>query len=73
MLLGAGATPEAPQHGDPIWEYALGRVLDREVGEGAATNLGLLLGLPGAWSLVPLFVMWGAIVPQLRELWRGDR
>ncbi|MCH9686840.1 MAG: hypothetical protein K0V04_35730 [Deltaproteobacteria bacterium] len=59
MLLGAAATPEAPQHGNPVWEYAWGRVTGAEAGvPGHATNLGLLLGLPGLLSLLPLVVPW---------------
>lgn len=59
MLLGAAATPEAPQHGNPIWEHAWPRALGAEAAvPGGATNLGLLLGLPGLLSLVPLVAPW---------------
>lgn len=59
MLLGAAATPEAPQHGNPVWEHAWPRVQGAEAAvPGRATNLGLLLGLPGLLSLVPLLAPW---------------
>lgn len=56
MVVGATASPEAPRHGDPVWSYAVPRILNGEL--DAASNLGLLLGLPGLWSLVPLAVLW---------------
>lgn len=59
MLLGATATPEAPQHGNPVWEHAWPRALGAEAAApGRATNLGLLLGLPGLLSLAPLVAPW---------------
>ena len=59
MLLGAAATPEAPQHGNPVWEHAWPRVSGAVAAvPGQATNLGLLLGLPGLLSLVPLVAPW---------------
>ncbi|MEM9453939.1 MAG: hypothetical protein AAGF11_07155 [Myxococcota bacterium] len=59
MVLGAAATPEAPQHGNPVWEYAWPRARGAEAAvPGRATNLGLLLGLPGLLSLVPLLAPW---------------
>jgi hypothetical protein len=59
MLLGAAATPEAPQHGNPVWEHAWPRVSGAQPAvPGQATNLGLLLGLPGLLSLVPLAAPW---------------
>jgi len=59
MLLGATATPEAPQHGNPVWEYAWPRARGAEAAvPGRATNLGLLLGLPGLLSLLPLLAPW---------------
>jgi hypothetical protein len=59
MLLGAAATPEAPQHGNPVWEHAWPRASGAAAAvPGQATNLGLLLGLPGLLSLVPLVAPW---------------
>ena len=59
MLLGAAATPEAPQHGNPVWEHAWPRASGAVAAvPGQATNLGLLLGLPGLLSLVPLVAPW---------------
>jgi hypothetical protein len=59
MLLLAAATPEAPRWGDPIWEYAVGSLVRADPGpSGSATNLGRLLGLPGALSLLPLVAPW---------------
>jgi hypothetical protein len=59
MLLGAAATPEAPQHGNPVWEHAWPRASGAEAAvPGRATNLGLLLGLPGLLSLIPLVAPW---------------
>ncbi|MBC8072278.1 MAG: hypothetical protein IAG13_28410 [Deltaproteobacteria bacterium] len=68
MLLATAAMPEAPQFGDPLWEFALGHVLGRAAATDAiASNLGLLLGLPGAWSLLPLLVLWAWALPLARE------
>jgi hypothetical protein len=47
------------QFGNPVWEFALPRVLEGTPGpEIHGTNVGLLLGLPGPLSLVPLLVLW---------------
>lgn len=67
MLLGAAATPEAPQFGNPIWEHAWPRASGAVAGvPGRATNLGLLLGLPGLLSLIPLAAAWWWAAPSLR-------
>ncbi|MEX1365529.1 MAG: hypothetical protein AB1Z98_20545 [Nannocystaceae bacterium] len=59
MVLGAAATPEATQFGNPVWEYAWPRARGAEAAvPGRATNLGLLLGLPGLLSLLPLLAPW---------------
>jgi hypothetical protein len=64
MLLMAAAAPEASQHGNPLWEYALDRVRNRQaLPHATATNLGLLLGLPGIFSLMPLVALWAWITP----------
>lgn len=64
MLFGAAATPEAPQHGNPVWEYGWPRTRGAEAGvPGRATNLGLLLGLPGLLSLLPLMALWLWAIP----------
>ena len=71
MVLGAAAGPEAPQHGDPIWGHAWPRVRDAAAGTYlGSTNLGLLLGLPGAWSLAPLVALWGWVAVDLRGVAR---
>ncbi|MFO0634199.1 MAG: hypothetical protein U0168_15235 [Nannocystaceae bacterium] len=71
MLLATAAMPEAPQFGNPLWEFALGRVLGRAAATDAlASNLGLVLGLPGAWSLLPLLGLWLWAWPLVRP--RGD-
>ena len=68
MLLATAAMPEAPQHGDPLWEFALGHVLGREASTDAlASNLGLVLGLPSAASLIPLLLLWAWALPVLRR------
>src|SRR5690606_29107726 len=65
-LLATAASPEAAQYGNAIWEYAFGRVLGRLPGpDVGATNLGLLLGLPGPLSLVPLVGLWLWVLPGL--------
>jgi hypothetical protein len=67
MLLMTAAAPEAAQHGDPLWEYALDRVRNRQaLPHATATNLGLLLGLPGLFSLLPLVALWAWIAPGAR-------
>ncbi|MCR9165017.1 MAG: hypothetical protein ACE37F_34455 [Nannocystaceae bacterium] len=64
LLLAAGS-PEAAQHGDPLWEFALGRLA--EAMPSASTghaNLGLLLGLPGVLSVLPLLLCWAWLAPR---------
>ncbi len=66
-LLLAFASPEVAQSGDPLWEFAIGRLLEATPSAGAGhTNVGLLLGLPGPASLLPLFAGWAWFVPRLR-------
>ncbi|MCB9704757.1 MAG: hypothetical protein H6711_22980 [Myxococcales bacterium] len=68
MILAAAGAPEAPQHGNPIWGHAWPRLRDAAAGaQVGATNLGLLLGLPGVLSLGPLALLWLAIARDLRE------
>lgn len=55
---------------NPLYEVTL-----RLVGDGlAAPNLGMIVGLPGAWSLVPfalvVLAVWGAAVVGARGPWR---
>jgi len=70
MLAAAAAAPEAPQFGDPLWGHAWPHLLGSQPGYGGATNLGLLLGLPGVLSLLPLLALWWwtwqLLRPQLR-------
>jgi hypothetical protein len=64
MLLMTAAAPEAAQFGNPLWDYALERVRNRQaLPHATGTNLGLLLGLPGILSLVPLVALWAWIAP----------
>jgi hypothetical protein len=64
LLIATAAMPEAPQFGDPLWEFALGQVLGRPASTDAiASNLGLLLGLPSIVSLAPLLVLWAWALP----------
>lgn len=64
-LLLAAASPEVAQHGDPLWEFALGRLIDAVPSATTGhSNLGLLLGLPGVLSVVPLLFGWA---------WLGQR
>ncbi len=68
MTLGAAGSPEAPQHGNPLWGHAWPRLRDAAAGSyGSSTNLGLLLGLPGWLSLLPLVALWLGIGRDLRE------
>ncbi len=68
MTLGAAGSPEAPQHGNPLWGHAWPRLRDAAAGTyGRATNLGLLLGLPGWLSLLPLAALWLGIGRDLQE------
>ncbi|MBL4684403.1 MAG: hypothetical protein JKY37_07420 [Nannocystaceae bacterium] len=74
MLLGAAANPEAPQFGNPLWEFSWGRLLGGTTGATVgATNLGRLLGLPGALSLAPLAVLWWWAWPPRTSATRSDR
>lgn len=73
LLLATAAMPEAPQHGNPLWEFALGHVLGRDASTDAiASNLGLLLGLSGGWSLLPLLGLWAWAWPITRETARAS-
>ncbi len=66
-LLLASASPEVAQSGDPLWEFAIGRLLEATPSAGAGhTNVGLLLGLPGPLSLLPLLAVWAWLLPRLR-------
>jgi hypothetical protein len=58
MLAATAAAPEAPQFGDPLWGHAWPHLLASQPGYGGATNLGLLLGLPGVLSVLPLLALW---------------
>jgi len=65
-LLLAAASPEVAQHGDPLWEFALGRLLEATPSAKTGhTNLGLLLGLPGLLSVVPLIGAWLWLLPRV--------
>ena len=67
-MVAAAAAPEAPQHGNPVWEHAWPRVSGAAAAvPGQATNLGLLLGLPGLLSLVPLAAPWLWAAAAFRE------
>ncbi len=66
MLAAAAAAPEAPQFGDPLWGHAWPQLLAWQTGYGGATNLGRLLGLPGALSLLPLLALWWWTWQQIR-------
>ncbi len=55
----ATAGPEAPRYGSAVWDHALPRLWSARGHPGApAGNLGLVLGLPGPASLVPLATAW---------------
>jgi len=62
LLLAAGS-PEVAQHGDPLWQFALGQLLEAVPSAGTRhTNLGLLLGLPSLLSVVPLLAAWAFLL-----------
>ncbi len=72
LLLAAGS-PEVAQHGDPLWEFALGRLLEATPSANTAhTNLGLLLGLPSVLSILPLLAGWAWFCVRLRATARTD-
>lgn len=65
-LLLAAASPEVAQSGDPLWEFAFGRLLEATPSAKTGhTNLGLLLGLPGFFSVVPLIGCWLWLLPRV--------
>lgn len=72
MLALAAAAPEAPQYGDPLYAHAWPHLLNTQPGYGGATNLGLLLGLPGILSIVPLLALWWWTWQHLRSTLRVD-
>jgi hypothetical protein len=69
ILLITAAGPEAPAHGNPIWEYAVPELF-QPTPPGTATTLGRLLGLPGPLSLIPLLALWWLLWPTDRVGWR---
>jgi hypothetical protein len=69
ILLITAAGPEAPAHGNPIWEYAVPKLF-APTPPGTATTLGRLLGLPGPLSLIPLLALWWLLWPTDRAGWR---
>ena len=53
------------------WQQAI--VIDSEIGDGKPTlpyafNLGLLVGLPGRWSLIPYLVLLVLVGERLRRV-----
>lgn len=65
LVLAAGS-PEVAQRGDPLWEFALGRLIEAVPSANTGhSNLGLLLGLPGVLSVLPLLVGWAWLAPRL--------
>ena len=73
LLAATAAAPEAPQFGDPLWGHAWPHLLASQPGYGGATNLGLLLGLPGILSVLPLLALWWWTWQQLRPLLKPPR
>ncbi len=58
-LLLAAARPQVAPHGDPQWECARGRLVEAVPSANTGhSNLGLLLGLPGVFSVLPLLLGW---------------
>ncbi len=62
LILAAGS-PEAAQYGDPLWEFALGRLLEQST-QGGGTNLGTMGGFPSLASLLPLAAIWYWVSPR---------
>jgi hypothetical protein len=63
IVLITAAGPEAPSHGNPIWAYAVPKLM-APTPPGTATTLGRLLGLPGPSSLLPLLALWWLLWPK---------
>ncbi len=59
QVVGTTVSPLAPYEGDILLGYAYPHFLRGEV----AMNLGLLTGLQGAWSLLPLIALWIVVLP----------
>ncbi|MGB1016525.1 MAG: hypothetical protein ACPG4T_20480, partial [Nannocystaceae bacterium] len=70
IVVGTSASPEAAQAGDPLYNFAWPRLWSAKPGtDGGPTNLGLLLGLPGVLSLMPLIALWLGLGT---SLWRAS-
>lgn len=75
LLLLTAAGPEAPPYGVPLAHalvamspLAAGRLSPTPLGVDEATsNLGAWLGLPGAWSLVPLVGLWLLVAREVQS------
>ena len=71
MLAFAAVGLEAPETGEAVFGYAWSGLLDGRVSAlAAASNLGMLLGLPSLVSLIPLWVL---LVLGVRWIWRSAR
>jgi hypothetical protein len=63
MLLGTAVGPEAPLGSDILFRYAYPLAAKGRIPFApGASNLGRLIGLPGALSLAPLGIAWGVYI-----------
>jgi hypothetical protein len=64
QLAGTAVGPTAPFTADLLVDHVYHNVLRGQLPSPAGpSNLGLLLGLPGVTSLLPLLVLWGLTLP----------
>lgn len=60
---------DLPEYGNVLLDHVWSAILENRVPmERYAYNLGLMIGLPGIWSVLPLAIFWAVILPLLLRL-----
>jgi len=77
QTIATAVAPEAPPEGDPLFDHAYFHFFHGRVAVlPGTTNLGLLIGMPGPLSVLPLAVIWfltvRALLPALRTVAGGN-
>ena len=74
MLVVTLVGPEPPELADPVLGFHWKHLFENEVAvNSGSSNLGLRLGLSGAWSALPLVIVWTAATAALLSWARDGR